>query len=236
MSDRNERLRRLLLIVPFVRRNPGVTVANLAEHLGVAREQLLADLELLTMVGKPPFSPGDYIDIYAEGERCYVALDQRLANPPRLTAAEAAALLAATRALGLVHEELLASLQRRLERALSSRARPALDALTRRIGAGGAQAAARRPEEQRGNLAATVRFSAKVAPWVREEFGEQVVPLAEGGVEVAIECATPEWLTSWIFSFGGEASLTSPAWLRAELAERAEQMLSQQPFPAHEAP
>ncbi|HLT31357.1 MAG TPA: WYL domain-containing protein, partial [Myxococcaceae bacterium] len=50
-----ERLRRLLLLVPYVTRHPGITVEALASHLGVERSTLLGELDLLTLVGRPPF-------------------------------------------------------------------------------------------------------------------------------------------------------------------------------------
>ncbi|MFN7135298.1 MAG: WYL domain-containing protein, partial [Myxococcales bacterium] len=60
MNENRERLRRLLLLVPYVARKPGVTVTELAKKLGVERKELLEDLDLLTMVGRPPFSPDDF--------------------------------------------------------------------------------------------------------------------------------------------------------------------------------
>jgi proteasome accessory factor C len=118
MSDQRERLRRLLFLVPYVARHPGVSVKELARELGVAPVDLLQDLDLLTLVGRPPFSPDDYIDVFVENDRVYVALDQRLSRPPRLTAAEAAALAAAARALRPAAESALASALAKIERAL----------------------------------------------------------------------------------------------------------------------
>ena len=65
----HERLRRLLFLVPYVSKNPGITVDALAKELSVSREALLEELDLLTMVGRPPFQPDDYIDIYVENDR-----------------------------------------------------------------------------------------------------------------------------------------------------------------------
>src|SRR5262249_54494647 len=95
MSDVRERLRRVLFLVPYASRHPGITVRELAQALGLSEEELLVDLDLLTMVGRPPFQPDDYIDVYVENGRVYLDLDQRFSAPPRLTAAEAAALRAA---------------------------------------------------------------------------------------------------------------------------------------------
>lgn len=112
----NERLRRLLFLVPYVVHHPGIEVDLLAGELGLSREELLADLELLTLVGRPPFQPDDFIDIYVENDRVYVDLDQRLKAPPRLTAPEAAALAAAASLLRPAAGDTLARALVELER------------------------------------------------------------------------------------------------------------------------
>jgi proteasome accessory factor C len=105
MTDAHERLRRLLLLVPFVSKNPGRSVDELAQELGVTREALLEELDLLTMVGRPPFQPDDFVDIYVENDRVYVELDQRLSAPPQLTPTEGVALAAAARLLNAGHSQ-----------------------------------------------------------------------------------------------------------------------------------
>lgn len=134
MSDPRERLRRLLLIVPYAARHPGVTVSELARRLGVDRAELLEDLDLLTLVGRPPFSPDDFIDIYVEGESVRVALDQRFSRPPRLTAAEAAALWASAQAMRPAARSALGSAQKKLLAALPSGARKSFGLLSARVG------------------------------------------------------------------------------------------------------
>lgn len=123
MSDVHERLRRLLFLVPYVSKHPGIGVGDLAEELGVSREALLEDLDLLTMVGRPPFQPDDYIEIYVENGKVYVDLDQRLSAPPRLTAAEGAALWAAAEFLRPAASLSLESAVKKLERILPRSAR-----------------------------------------------------------------------------------------------------------------
>ena len=54
VSEARERLKRLLLLVPYVARHPGITVDALAERLDVPRKVLLDELDLLCLVGKPP--------------------------------------------------------------------------------------------------------------------------------------------------------------------------------------
>ena len=128
-----ERLRRLLLLVPYVVRHPGITVDALASHLGVERSTLLGELDLLTLVGRPPFQPDDYVDIYVENDRVWVHLDARLSAPPRFTVPEAVALAAAARTLGSGGGEVLRSALRRLEEALPPAARASFQELVARL-------------------------------------------------------------------------------------------------------
>ncbi len=118
MSTVHERLRRLLFLVPYVSKHPGVTVDDLAKALNVKREDLLEELDLLTCVGRPPFNPDDYVDIYVDNDRVYVDLDQRLSRPPRLTADEAAALAASAELLRPAAGDALQSALQKLEKIL----------------------------------------------------------------------------------------------------------------------
>jgi proteasome accessory factor B len=95
-DGKRERLRRLLLIVPAARRRPGIQLKDLARELGLDAEELREDIDLLGLVGRPPFSPDDLIDISVdERDRVTVALDQSFSRPPQLTPLEALALAAA---------------------------------------------------------------------------------------------------------------------------------------------
>ena len=95
-DGKRERLRRLLLIVPAVRRRPEIRLPDLARELGLDEQELRNDIDLLAMVGRPPFSPDDLIDISVdERDRVSVALDQSFSRPPQLTPVEALALAAA---------------------------------------------------------------------------------------------------------------------------------------------
>jgi proteasome accessory factor C len=121
-TDGHERLRRLLFLVPFVSRNPGRTVDEVAKELGTSREALLEELDLLTLVGRPPFQPDDFVDIYVEDDRVYVDFDQRLSAPPRLTAAEGVALAASAALLKPGSGDALRSAIEKLERVLPAHA------------------------------------------------------------------------------------------------------------------
>ena len=98
--DARDRLRRVLFLVPYAVRHPGITVRELAEKCGVSEKELTDDLDFLLGVGCPPFAPDDFLDLYVEGNRVFVALHQKFSRPPRFTESEAAALGAAAQALG----------------------------------------------------------------------------------------------------------------------------------------
>lgn len=298
----HERLRRLLFLVPYVSRNPGITVDALAQALGVSREGLIEELDLLAMVGRPPFQPDDYIDIYVDNDRVFVALDQRLSAPPRLTASEAAALAASAELLRPAASDALRSALHKLEKVIPSQAReryremqgkidagvvapdelaPLVRAISSHLevefdyfsqGRGAQERRTVRPQElfsHRGqwylsafdvtrgderlfrvdrlqHLSVTdrsfepsvprharvpnpasrgevrVRFSKIAAPYVRERFGEDARPAPEGAVDVLVAGDSERWLTQWVLSFGGEATVVEPEWARRAIARAAE--------------
>lgn len=135
MSDVHERLRRLLFLVPYISKHPGISVEELARALSLGTDQLLKELEILTMVGRPPFQPDDYIDIYVENGRVYVDLDQRFSAPPRLTAAEATALTAAAELLKPAAGGALESALAKLEKVLPAEVRRQYRDMGRKIDA-----------------------------------------------------------------------------------------------------
>jgi proteasome accessory factor C len=100
VKDPRDRLRRVLFLVPYAVRHPGIPVKDLARKCGCTEKELLEDLDFLLGVGSPPFAPDDFLDLYVEGDKVYVALHQSFSRPPRFTESEAAALAAAARALG----------------------------------------------------------------------------------------------------------------------------------------
>ncbi|MEZ4367563.1 MAG: WYL domain-containing protein [Kofleriaceae bacterium] len=98
--DVAQKLRRLLFIVPFVAKHTaGVPVEQLAAMLGADRDELLADLDLLSQVGPPDGDPGEYLLVSVEHGRVFVELAHRLTRPLRLTPAEGCSLLLGIRAL-----------------------------------------------------------------------------------------------------------------------------------------
>src|SRR5207302_1772569 len=133
--DAQERLRRLLLIVPAARRRPGIQVDDLARELGLDPGELIEDIDLLGVVGRPPFSPDDLIDISVdERGRVTVMLDQSFSRPPQITALEALALAAAAQEAAPADPAVVSAL-RKLTDKLPAKARDLYAALARRVAA-----------------------------------------------------------------------------------------------------
>jgi proteasome accessory factor C len=100
MATTNEqRLPRLLALIPYLQARPGIEVAEAAADFGVNENQLRKDLTLLWMCGLPGHGPGDLIDISFEGDTVSVIFDAGMSRPLRLTAEEALALVVALRTL-----------------------------------------------------------------------------------------------------------------------------------------
>jgi proteasome accessory factor C len=94
-----ERLPRLLALVPYLQARPNIEVAQAAADFGVTEAQLRRDLTLLWMCGLPGHGPGDLIDLSFEGDTVSVIFDAGMSRPLRLTAEEALALVVALRTL-----------------------------------------------------------------------------------------------------------------------------------------
>jgi predicted DNA-binding transcriptional regulator YafY len=94
-----ERLKRILVLVPWVIANPSATVEEVCERFGITREELASDVDVLMLCGLPPFGPGDLIEAFIEEDHVQIGMADYLAKPPRLTRAEAIALLVMGRAV-----------------------------------------------------------------------------------------------------------------------------------------
>lgn len=95
-----DRLRRVLAIVPWIVANPGHKVADVAARFGLREADLLADLEVVYMVGLPPYSPDALIDVQIDDEgRVSIMLADYFSRPLRLTPGQGLALLASSEAL-----------------------------------------------------------------------------------------------------------------------------------------
>lgn len=98
-STAGERLRRVLAIVPWIVANNGVRLSEVAARFGVSEAELTADLEVVWMVGLPPYTPDSLVEVVIEEERVWIHYADFFQRPLRLTPAQALALLASAEAL-----------------------------------------------------------------------------------------------------------------------------------------
>jgi proteasome accessory factor C len=118
-------IQRILALVPWIVSHPGATKRHIAQRFGITVDQLDDDLALVLMIGVPPYSPGDYLDVEEDADGAVtIRLADYFRRPLRLTPAEGLALLAAGRALlavpGSDPEGPLATALDKLERALDA--------------------------------------------------------------------------------------------------------------------
>lgn len=99
MNELPRQLRDLLFLVSYLRRNPEAPVREVARVLKVPPKDVIAYVRSLVLCGKPPFSPGDLIDIEITNGRLRLQLDQKLGRPLRFTPQEAVAVTIALRTI-----------------------------------------------------------------------------------------------------------------------------------------
>lgn len=93
-------IQRILAIVPWIVAHPGASKDEIARRFDTTVQQLDDDLALVLMIGVPPYSPGDYLDVEEDDEgHVTIRLAEYFRRPLRLSPAEGLALLAAGRAL-----------------------------------------------------------------------------------------------------------------------------------------
>ncbi|MFB8208073.1 MULTISPECIES: YafY family protein [unclassified Streptomyces] len=93
-----DQTRRMLSLVTYLRERPGAHVQDVARAFGITEDELIADLDVLPMCGTS-FRGGDLLDIDTDGDRIWWHNADDVAEPLRLAADEATALLVAARAV-----------------------------------------------------------------------------------------------------------------------------------------
>lgn len=93
------RLNRILLLLPYAIKHPGVGIDELSRKFDVPKKDLIDDLNLVFLCGLPGYGPGDLIDVEISDERVYVRMADYFREPLRLTPAEALTLLAGGEAI-----------------------------------------------------------------------------------------------------------------------------------------
>ena len=87
-----ERLARMLVVVPYLVQHPGTSLEEASSLFGAPESHLRRDLQLLFLAGLPPYGPGDLIDVdIDEDGRVWIGMADHFARPLRLTRQEAVA-------------------------------------------------------------------------------------------------------------------------------------------------
>ncbi len=94
-----DRLRRLLAIVPWIVANPGVELVQVAKRFGLSQEELIEDLNVVWMIGLPPYTPDALVEVIMEDGKVWIHYAEFFARPLRLSAAQGLALLASSEGL-----------------------------------------------------------------------------------------------------------------------------------------
>lgn len=150
-----DRLRRLLVVVPYVMQHPGSALSELASLFDASENELLDDLNLLFMSGLPPYGPGDLIDVDVAEGRVWIGMADYFARPVRLTSSEALALYLKGKALlGAPGLEEAPALRTALEKLEAVLGKGLLEGLSGRVEVGGGAYGAR-------NLAALRRAAGR---------------------------------------------------------------------------
>ncbi len=89
----SERYRRLVSIVPWIAAQDGPTIDEVCDRFGVSRESLLADLDVVFMVGLYPYTPDELVDLVIDDERVWIRYAPFFERPLRLTPEQALSLV-----------------------------------------------------------------------------------------------------------------------------------------------
>ena len=93
----NIRLRRLLVMLPWLMERQTVSTKEMAEHFGMTVADLVADLTLASMCGVSQ-DPRDLIDLWVDDDEVHFGIPKYFERPLRLTVPEAFSLIASATA------------------------------------------------------------------------------------------------------------------------------------------
>jgi proteasome accessory factor C len=93
----DDRLQRLLAIIPWVAARDGPRVDEVCARFGCTEAELVEDLELLFLCGLHPYTPDMLIDVDIADGRVWIRYAEYFSRPLRLTPTEGLALLASGR-------------------------------------------------------------------------------------------------------------------------------------------
>ncbi len=92
------RLRRLLAMLEWLASEGMVPTRQVAERFSMTEDEVITELELAACCGRPPYSPGELMDIIVDADHVVARLPE-LQRPRQLTAAEGVAIAAAARTI-----------------------------------------------------------------------------------------------------------------------------------------
>lgn len=98
MNPTLARLRRILVMVPWLLEHPGVGVEEVADRFGVDPAAVMDDLDVLGYCGLPGYGGGDLIEASVSGGQVVVRMAAFFARPLALSVREGLSLLLAARA------------------------------------------------------------------------------------------------------------------------------------------
>ena len=81
----NVRLRRLLVMLPWLQERGTVPTQEMADHFGMSVDDLIADLTLASLCGVSQ-DPRDLIDLWVDEEAVHFGVPKYFNRPLRLTA------------------------------------------------------------------------------------------------------------------------------------------------------
>ncbi len=90
-----DRLGRILAMVPWIASQEVASVDDVCQRFGIDREQLIADLDVVFVVGLYPYTPDNLIEVDIDDDHVSISYTNFFERPLRLTRDEGLALLAA---------------------------------------------------------------------------------------------------------------------------------------------
>ncbi|AKL73435.1 putative transcriptional regulator [Actinobacteria bacterium IMCC26256] len=99
MSIAEIQMLRILAMIPWLASRPGVSKIEVCERFVLTPDQLERDLDLILMVGTPPYTPGNYVNVIYDGEMVDLFLAPVFDRQFKLSQGEGVAILAAATAI-----------------------------------------------------------------------------------------------------------------------------------------
>ena len=93
-----DRLRRLLAMLEWLATEGSATTAEVAQRFSMTPEEVVTELELAACCGRPPYSPGELMDIIVDADEVHATLPD-LERTRRFTASEGVAIAASARTI-----------------------------------------------------------------------------------------------------------------------------------------